>query len=765
MTRPRIFPQHAHDNAACLNTSPSTTLSELIAARISRRQVLGGSLCAAFSSLVGCGSRDEVILGGSSPSLDPEAEPSDDVRRPDEPEPGSDAAEPSPDRPDPAELAGEEPPAGEEGETPAEDPPTPPPERPVLGFTPVSKGLQDFVKVPEGYVAFVLTAVGDPIDSDTSDYANDGSDGDFAQRIGDHGDALVFFPFPKGSGSSTQGLLVQNHEAISDDYIHSQGPTNGRGLEAPRPLDEVIKEQEAHGISLVMVTRDLGAPWAVDRTFSGNRRWHVNSEFSLSGPAVGSVQMITRLAPAADRAYGTLNNCGNGYTPWGTYLSGEENWAAYFARGADAGVVPGRDERFARYGITANNFSVDSGRAPFNYRGWDRVEGGEDLQARFDATATADAASDDFRNEPNHFGWVVEVDPYDPEQIGRKRTALGRCSHEGAWFGPVAAGQPVAVYMGDDSRNEYLYKFVSAALWDPADATAGIAAGDKYLGEGTLYAARFAEDGSGEWVALSTDNPALASFADLADIVINARLSADAAGATPMDRPEWGSVDPLTGEFYVSLTNNTGRGSGTAIDAANPRSNNANGHILRLRETGDQVSATRFGWDIYLFGAPANADASTVNVSGLNNDNDFSSPDGLWFDARGVLWIQTDDQAYASVTNCMMLAAVPGRVGDGELRTIGAQTTHVGRAATSDNVRRFLVGVPGCEITGVDMTPDYTTLFVGIQHPGEAGNLSNFQSNWPAASGADATLPGEPGNRPRSATIAIMRLDGGAIAV
>jgi secreted PhoX family phosphatase len=765
MTRPRIFPLHAHDNAACLNTSSSTPFSELVAARISRRQVLGGSLCAAFSSLVGCGGRDRIILE-SAPSLDPVPGLNGDGDGP----PGLTArdehSEPGSDRPDPEDLAGEAEPAPGEEAAPAEEPAVQPPERPALGFTPVTKGLQDFVKVPEGYVAFVLTAVGDPIDGDTSDYANDGSDGDFARRIGDHGDALAFFAFPKGSGSSTQGLLVQNHEAISDDYIHAQGPTNGRGLTAPRPLDEVIKEQEAHGISLVMVTRDLGAPWTVDRTFAGNRRWHVNSELLLSGPALGSEQMVTRLSPAADRAYGTLNNCGNGYTPWGTYLSGEENWAAYFARGADAGVVPGRDERFARYGIAASNFSVTSGRAPFNYRGWDRVEGGDDLQARFNVTASGGGPSDDFRNEPNHFGWVVEVDPYDPDQLGRKRTALGRCSHEGAWFGPVTAGQPVAVYMGDDSRNEYLYKFVSSALWDPADAAAGLAAGDKYLGEGTLYAARFAEDGSGEWVALRTDNPALASFADLADIVINARLCADAAGATPMDRPEWGSIDPLTGEFYLSLTNNTGRGAGASpLDAPNPRARNANGHILRLREAGDLVAATTFRWDIYLFGAPANADASSVNVSALNNDNDFSSPDGLWFDTRGVLWIQTDDQAYAGVSNCMMLAAVPGRVGDGGLRTIGAQTTFVGRPATSDNVRRFLVGVPGCEITGVDMTPDHTTLFVGIQHPGEAGNLTTFQSNWPAASGADATLPGEPGNRPRSSTIAIMRLDGGAIAL
>jgi secreted PhoX family phosphatase len=318
--------------------------------------------------------------------------------------------------------------------------------------------------------------------------------------------------------------------------------------------------------------------------------------------------------------------------------------------------------------------------------------------------------------------------------------------------------------MGDDSRNEYIYKYVSREPWDPADAELGLAAGDKYLGDGTLYAARFNADGSGDWRALNTENPALASFDDLADIVINARLAADAAGATPMDRPEWGSVDPLTGEFYVSLTNNTSRGtSGAALDGPNPRASNANGHILRLREAGGATQATTFAWDIYIFGAPANANPMSVNISGLNNENDFSSPDGLWFDGRGVLWIQTDDGAYTNVSNCMMLAAVPGQLGDGGARAVGGQATFVGKGATPDTVRRFLVGVPGCEITGVDITPDYTTLFVGIQHPGEAGSLTNFQSNWPAASGADATLPGDPGNRPRSATIAIMRIDGGAI--
>lgn len=766
MPLPRSFPRHAHDPAANLNVSPHTTFAEVLAQRLSRRQVLGGGAALALSTLAGCNDEDILRLessGAATPAPRP-ATPGASEQRDGggtsspmaQGEPGDDAGGGTP----PPDAATSPSDAGQtETVTDGAAPEAPSGVR--LTFAPVPKSLQDFVLVPEGYVAFVLTAVGDPIDESTSEYANDGSDGDFARRIGDHGDALVYFPFPRGSGSSSEGLLVQNHESVSEAYIHASGPSGG--VSGPRSVFEVEKEQHAHGISLVKIVRDQAGRWSVDRSFEGNARWHANTELSLAGPAAGSAQLVTRLSPGSDRAYGTLNNCGNGYTPWGTYLSGEENWAAYFRRGADAGD-PVRDEKLARYGIAPNNVDDVTGRAPFNYRAWDRVEDGDDLALRFDCTASGETPAEDFRNEPNHFGYVVEVDPYRPRDIGRKRTALGRFAHEGAWVAPAVPGEPITVYMGDDSRNEYVYKFVSREPWDPADAELGLAAGDKYLDDGTLYAARFLPDGTGEWLPLDLQNPALAAFEDLADVVVHARLAADAAGATPMDRPEWGGVSPLTREFYVSLTNNTGRGGASApIDAANPRASNANGHVLRVREAGDRSAATTFTWDIYLFGAPANA-GPNVNVSGLDNDNDFSSPDGLRFDARGVLWLQTDDGAYTSVSNCMMLAALPGRVGDGGPRNIGGQPTFVGRLASADNLRRFLVGVPGCEITGVDLTPDHRSLFVGIQHPGEFGSSTRFQSNWPAASGADARLRGAAGNRPRSATIVVTRLDGGEIA-
>jgi secreted PhoX family phosphatase len=718
MPRDRIVPR-PHDASPCLNPSANSTFGDVIATRMSRREALcKGSFAAAFAFLPGA-------LSGCGDDAPPEQA-----------------------------TGGNE--------------PAPPPEL-ALDFAAVPKGLDDFIRVPEGYTAFVLTSLGDPIDAETSEYANDGSDGDFAHRIGDHGDALLYFPYPKGSGSSSEGLLVQNHEALTDVYLHAEGPTNSpfadKAATAARPLAEVVKEQEAHGVSLVKVLRDADGRWAVDRTYAGNTRWHVNTEVALSGPAAGSPQTFTKSSPDGVRAFGTLNNCGNGYTPWGTYLSGEENWASYFRRGDDAAIDDARNARLARYGISANNVDPEAGSAPGNYRGWDRAEDGDDLQRRFDATASGESPEADFRNEPNHFGYVIELDPYDPGATAKKRTALGRAAHEGAWFGPVSEGKPLVVYMGDDSRNEYIYKYVSSALWSADDGGLGLGGGDKYLDDGKLYVARFGDDGKGEWLLLDPSNPALSDFADLADIVINARLAADAVGATKMDRPEWGGVNPRNGELYISLTNNSQRGTtGPAVDAPNPRSydesGNANGHILRLREDDDDVAATTFAWDIYLFGSPANADPDTVNLSELGDDNDFSSPDGLWFDARGVLWIQTDDGAYTDVTNCMMLAALPGQVGDGEELEVGAQRTFVGAVPTPRTLKRFLVGVRDSEITGVDLTPDNKTLFVGIQHPGESGSLTEFSSNWPSASGADATLPGAADNRPRTSVIAITRADG-----
>jgi secreted PhoX family phosphatase len=342
--------------------------------------------------------------------------------------------------------------------------------------------------------------------------------------------------------------------------------------------------------------------------------------------------------------------------------------------------------------------------------------------------------------------------------------------------------------MGDDARGEYMYKFVSAAKWDAADANPAnpLATGDKYLDKGTLYAARFKDDGSGEWMELSLDNPVIAGssrfeFATEADVCVFTRLAADAVGATKMDRPEWGGLHPRTGELYMTLTNNSNRTAETT-DPANPRvytdlkdgkeqKGNVNGHIIRVADA--TPAGTAFKWDIYLFASEAGADRSRVNLSGLTDENDLSAPDGLAFsEATGICWIQTDDGAYTDQTNCMLLAAVPGQVGDGGQKTLSytladgstkTVTTHMGKAATPATLKRFLVGPKDCEITGLCESPDGRAMFINIQHPGEgtkmadATNPAKYTSQWPANAGYGA------GNRPRSATIVITKNDGGVI--
>ena len=671
----------------------------------------------------------------------------------------------------------------------------------VLGFTAVPKNLSDIVTVPAGYSVTIMTRLGDPLAAGVPAYANDGTDANFALRIGDHGDALHFFGLnaagSRDDSSSTRGLMVQNHENLNVQYLHPNGPTNVSA--GPRPEAEAIKEIEAHGVSVTEYADSGNRAWKYVPNSAFNRRITPNTPMSMHGPAAGSAMMVTAFSTDGTAGRGTINNCANGITGWATNLTCEENWAGYFRRdnsgaGSDNALRTVRElTALQRYGITSSTG---------NYA-WSSVATTDTRFLRWDARVKGAAASTDFRNEPNQFGWVLEIDPYDPASTPRKRTALGRFGHEGA-FVRIAQNQKIGVYMGDDSRREYLYKYVSNATWDPADANSAnrLAVGDKYLDAGTLYVAKFNADGTGQWLPLVfnsvPDRPASGStpaykFADQADILINTRLAADALGATPMDRPEWTAGNPVTGEIYLTLTNNNAAGrplNGT--DAANPRhyndpkgpSNtaqfgNPNGHIIRLRETGDTTAATTFKWDIYLFGADStDADPANVNISGLTNDNDFSSPDGLYFSRdsnpagqiRPVLWIETDDGALTDRTNCMLLAAIPGSLGDGGNRTItnkdstGAtaqQATITGAAATAANLRRFLTGPVQCEITGIDMTPDGRTLFVGVQHPGEDGTPAAPSSHWPdSQAGSPAATV-----RPRSAIIAITKDDGGVIGL
>ncbi|HRK37942.1 MAG TPA: PhoX family phosphatase [Burkholderiaceae bacterium] len=656
-----------------------------------------------------------------------------------------------------------------------------------LGFAPVAKHTLDQVSVPDGYRLAVLHALGDPLQPGYEAWRGDGTElpASYDQRVGDGHDGMHFFGLGHDGGwdsrRSDRGLLAVNHEYVPSPFVlHPGGITPG----AQRVGTEAHKEMLAHGVSVTEVARSADGRTTMVKGSPYNRRVTALTPMELAGPAKGHRLMCTRHSPQGTHTRGTQNNCAHGHTPWGTYLTCEENWTNTVSRAAGDDV-----RRTAAEVAALNRYGLPEGRnSPYRWH----TAGTDDLHARWSSSVTAGSADADYRHVANTFGWVVEIDPFQPASTPVKRTALGRFSHEGAWPAPVVAGQPVVFYMGDDARNEYIYKFVSAAAWDPVDARGGLAAGSKYLDHGTLYVARFDADGTGEWLALSHGLAGLDAgnatygFADQGDVLIHARLAADARGATPMDRPEWGAVNPLNGEVYMTLTNNRNRvgaaekpvGAQLHTDAANPRSyadtsarpdgtlrvnrGNVNGHIIRWREAGGQAAAIRFQWDVFLFGAQADAPAD-VNLSGLTDANDFSSPDGMCFDSRGLLWIQTDDAAYTDVSNCMLLAAVPGVVGDGrQAPAAGGTSTLAGAPVTPATLRRFLVGPKGCEITGVTLTPDHRNMFVNIQHPGEGMpadfKAHRFGSHWPASQQEPASLA-----RPRSATVVVTREDGGEI--
>lgn len=738
-------------------------------------------------------------------------------------------------------------------DAPPPPPPAPPPPAPekTLSFTAVPKTLADQVTVPAGYTATVLYATGDSIDPAVPAYVNGGTNDNFGRRSGDHHDGMQYFGLSatgntRDNSNSNRGLLVMNHENIAGtvQFIHPQGQTNASS--GARPEAEAIREIEAHGVSIIEINRS-GTQFALNQASALNRRITARTPMALNGPVGATAAVKTKYSPGGTQTRGTINNCANGYTPWGTYLTCEENWAGYFQRatGDNTARTTLDATRGAKEITSLRRVGLNEGQAGNNR--WTSVVPADATSTEYSrwntsVTGTSADGSDDFRNVANTYGWVVEIDPFDGAAIPRKRTALGRFAHEGAWPSNPVVGQPLAFYMGDDSRGEYIYKFVTAAVWDAADANKGISAGDKYLDAGTLYAARFNADGTGTWLRLDLSNTDIKNatapyaFADLPDVLINARLAADAAGATKMDRPEWTAVNPTTGEVYVTCTENPDRGNvGTTssnnlanpdLDAANPRywldnrSNttggtgvtaqrgNVNGHIMRFKETGENAAGLSFKWDIFLFGAQSNADAglddtnyqANVNLSGLTGVNDLSKPDGCWFSrASGILWIETDDNTYTDVTNCMLLAAIPGSQGDGSQVTVVNKAngkpgtagtadknvvTYAGKKLGDTKFRRFLTAPRGAEVTGLAESPDGKVLFINIQHPGEntgsqltetgaatvavtaASQAGPFESNWPGnGRGTAAYGPGGTGARPRSATVMITKNDGGIIGL
>jgi secreted PhoX family phosphatase len=584
-----------------------------------------------------------------------------------------------------------------------------------LGFTGVPPSRADALVVPPEYEAQVLYRWGDATGitgaaapAFNADASN--STQDQLLQAGMHHDGMEFFPLDK---NPRHGLLAINHEYTDDGLLHSDGM-------ATWTAEKVRKSQAAHGVSVIEVV-ERGGVWRVMPNSPYARRITGNTPMTFGGPAAGHPLLRTAADPEGQRPLGTLNNCAAGRTPWGTFLTCEENWNGYFS----AADKPTPDQ--LRYGMRAKGFG---------YR-W------HEFDERFDAVKNP--------NEPNRFGWVVEIDPQDPTQTPIKRTALGRIKHEGATTTLSRDGRAV-VYMGDDERFEYVYKFVSRDKVKPG----GYRANRELLDHGTLYVARFDSQGYGRWLPLVHGEGGLnaaAGFADQAEVVIKCRQAADAVGATKMDRPEWVAVHPNTGEVFLTLTNNSARGqNGRMADAANPRDDNIMGHIIRWREgkgaggsgvfDGD-ASATEFRWMHFALAGDPNA--GKAEYRGSIKGDIYGSPDGLQFDAGGLLWIQTDIStsamhkgAYKDIGNNMMLCADP---------------------ATGET-KRFLTGPAGCEITGVSFTPDRRAVFINIQHPGETAS----ERGDPAQPKAVSHWPDGPtGGRPRSATVVIRRKDGGTV--
>lgn len=584
---------------------------------------------------------------------------------------------------------------------------------PLLNFrsVPVQLDAQfDQVLVAEGYRAVPFFSWGDPVEAGAPNWNPDASDDWQAQlkQAGDNHDGMEFFAFP---GETDRGLLVMNHEYVNPP-LHPSGQID---QSQPRPLDEVRKEQAAHGVSVIEVKKGVDGQWQRVMDSPYNRRISMLTAMRIAGPLAGHVQMQTASDPAGLEVLGTLNNCSTGRTPWGTFLTCEENWHNYFINRDQADYASRVSHK--RYGLAREGTSK-------NYA-WETAD------PRFDATPYADQPHGGHVNEPHRFGWVVEIDPFDPQSQPIKRTAFGRFSRECAALSMNDDGR-LAYYSGDDSKGEYIYKFVPAGRFDAANPKASL----DLLDSGTLYAARFDADGSGQWLALVHGQNGLSAengFASQEEVLLNARAAADRAGATPMDRPEWATVHPQTREVYVTLTNNDGRGDKQPTDKANPRPSNLHGQILRFNEKDADPTATSFTWELFLLAGEAkgardkDGKALPANLTGTIDGDLFSSPDGLVFDAAGRLWIQTD---YDDI--------------DPTMQAMGCNQMLCADPKTRE-VRRFMVGPRGCEITGLAWSPDGRTMWANIQHPG---------ISYPASDGK---------TRPRSTTVMITREDGGVI--
>lgn len=568
-------------------------------------------------------------------------------------------------------------------------------------FTPIAAQTDGTIHVPEGYTWKTLVRWGDPIFSD-ADGAYDstaGVSGEFADRVmGENTDGMELF------NVDGREILVVNSE-----YTNNKTNLPHREDGLPGSLDDVRILQHLQGVTVMELTQNTDG-WSVVVDSPYNRRIHHNTPMVFSGPAAGHDLLKTEADPTGMTSLGTFNNCGSGRTPWGTYLTCEENFNGYFGATSDVSADEMVMDGFKRYGVSTK---VDPGR--YNYHGFD---------ARFDIATNP--------NEPHRAGYIVEIDPANPEMTPIKHTALGRFKHENAAYA-IAADGNVVVYMGDDERGEFMYRWVSNDVYVPGEDTSTL------LVDGTLSVAVFEDDMSGRWLPLTPSTTGM----DAAHIAAFTRMAASKVGATTMDRPEWIAVHPNASEAYCCLTNNSRRGvlndDGTVrtnaggdpmtTNAVNPRETNRYGQIVRWRPEGGDHGADVFSWDLYVMaGNPTvHTEGPNAGSANINAGNLFNSPDGMQIDSTGLIWIQTDgdddnEGDFAGMGNNQMLAGDP----------------------VTGRIERFLTGPNGCEVTGLTWSSDRRTMFVGIQHPG---------SNWP---------DGE-GNLPRSAVITVARDDGDLI--
>ena len=570
-------------------------------------------------------------------------------------------------------------------------------------FTEVPRSTDDKHHVPPGYNAQVLLRQGDPIKPDAPEYNPATQTGaDQEKQFGTDNDFIAFMPLPLGSNSSTRGLLGVNHENHRAAICF---PGNPKQL----TREQVEVQIAAQGFSITEIAKE-GNQWRVVKDSRYNRRISGNAPMRIAGPAAGSERMKTSADPTGTRSFGTLNNCAGGTTPWGTILTAEENIQNYFI--GDAGKGPEAAAR-KRYAISGKGRYADWGRY------FDRFN------------------LDKEPNEPNRWGWIVEIDPYDPSHTSVKRTALGRAAHECATHAVSHDGR-VAVYSGDDSRMEFVYKFVTEGRFDPNNREAN----RDLLDRGTLYVAKFEDRGRMRWLPLVHGHGPLNAangFHSQADVVIEARRAGTLLGATPMDRPEDVEPNPQTGNIYVVMTFNEQR-TATQVNVANPRPNNKYGHIIEIvppRVDGKpDHAATECEWGFFILaGNPADA-AHGARYSNAPSSNGWvCAPDNVAFDPKGRVWISTDGQDDAAGFNDSLYAAA---------------TSGAGRGAT----RCFFTSPVGSEVCGPCFTPDGKTLFLSIQHPGDGSTFDKPSTRWPDF---------RPDMGPRGSLLAITKADGGEI--